>query len=78
VHCWQVFGLAGVRTFPTDHRFPVALTSALMMVFVPAYRCGAVPDLHRIPSFHADDFDHQHTNSDHNIQYLPYHVNTTY
>jgi hypothetical protein len=28
-----------------------------MTAFVPTYRCGAAPDLHRIPSFHADDLN---------------------
>jgi hypothetical protein len=50
----QVFGLAGYLVAPAsqsglspwldDYR-----TSASVGAFVPAYRCGAVPDLRRIP-----------------------------
>ena len=36
--------------FPTDPRFPFYERTVLLWVFVPAYRCGAVPDLHRVPS----------------------------
>ena len=36
---------------PTCRGFPVPCgTSALLTAFVPVYRCGAVPDSHRIPS----------------------------
>ena len=50
---WQVFGLAGVA----DQRdrnfywpiFPVSEKTSGIWVFDPAYRCGAVPDSHRIP-----------------------------
>jgi len=50
---WQVFGLAGVA----DQRdrnfywpiFPVSEKTGGIWVFDPAYRCGAVPDSHRIP-----------------------------
>jgi len=50
-HDWQVFGLAGAHPIgaPNGRRFPVVKTSALTAV-VPAYRCGTVPDSHRVPS----------------------------
>jgi hypothetical protein len=43
----QVFGLAGYLLAPASQFMaePVLYVGA----FVPAYRCGAVPDLHRIP-----------------------------
>ncbi len=44
---WQVFGLTG-STYLSD--FPGASPS-VASTFVPAYRCGAVPDSHRIPLF---------------------------
>ncbi len=44
----QVFGLTGIFHFPTGRRFP-AIRQCLMTAFVPAYRCGAVPDSHRVP-----------------------------
>src|SRR5580658_840128 len=46
---------AGLRTRrrglgpPTGRRFPVFMRPVLMTAFVPAYRCGAVPDFHRVP-----------------------------
>jgi hypothetical protein len=42
---WQVFGLCRLPTcsgFPASRPVPNG-------VFVPAYRCGAAPDSHRIP-----------------------------
>jgi len=53
--CGQVFGLAGktyrcmigVSTNPSS-RFG---ENQCVWAFVPAYRCGAVPDSHRIPSW---------------------------
>jgi hypothetical protein len=48
----QVFGLAGAQLFllavtsQLTHREPVLTNTA----FVPAHRCGTVPDSHRIPS----------------------------
>jgi hypothetical protein len=47
---WQVFGLAGCLLAPASR--PMA-EPVLVGVFVPAYRCGAVPASHRIP-FSAD------------------------
>jgi len=54
---WQVFGLMGVSM---KYRFLLATTSrrnaqlrlgsVFIVAFVPTYRCGAAPDLHRIPS----------------------------
>src|ERR1700739_3340619 len=51
---------AGLRTrrhapggAPNGRRFPVSVlskTSALLTAVVPAYRCGTVPDSHRVPS----------------------------
>ena len=43
----QVFGLAGYLLTPASQfrAEPVPLVGA----FVPAHRCGAVPDFHRIP-----------------------------
>ena len=34
--------------FPTDPRFPFYERTVPLWVFVPVYRCGAVPDLHRV------------------------------
>jgi hypothetical protein len=50
---WQVFGLAGLAG-QTDRSFywpifPVFEKTSGIWVFDPAYRCGAVPDLHRVP-----------------------------
>ena len=51
--------LAGLRTHerghlggqPTFHRFPIATGDQCFMTgFVFIYRCGAVPDLHQVPS----------------------------
>ncbi len=46
--------MAGLRTYglqlaPTRRGFP-AVASAMIATFVPVYRCGAVPDSHRVPS----------------------------
>ncbi len=35
---------------PTDRRFPDLRGPVLLTAFVPAYRCGTVPDSHRVPS----------------------------
>jgi hypothetical protein len=57
-HFWQVFGLAGCLMAPASSRgvIPDLLSgwntfaaSASIGVFVPAYRCGAVPEVRRIP-----------------------------
>src|SRR5208282_1179806 len=49
---WQVFGLAGVAT---GRLLAIASQAdqaqCLMMAFVPAHRCGAVPVSHRVPSY---------------------------
>ena len=50
--CWQVFGLASTSAFAA---FLLSTASQLQRAsacrgFVPAYRCGAVPELHRVPS----------------------------
>jgi hypothetical protein len=42
---WQVFGLC--RLIPT--RQTSQAQAQCHLAFVPAYRCGAVPDFHRIP-----------------------------
>jgi hypothetical protein len=34
----------------TSHRFPTLSSQCLLMAVVSAYRCGAVPDFHRVPS----------------------------
>src|SRR4029079_7043130 len=50
---WQVFGLASVPALgrlPNVHRFPVANDQCVLVDFVLAYRCGAAPDSHRVPS----------------------------
>ena len=49
---WQVFGLAGVAGH-TDRSFywpifPVSEKTSGIWAFDPAYRCGAVPDSHRV------------------------------
>jgi len=45
--------VAGLRTcrLPTGSSFPVGEDQCCGGAFVPAYRCGAVPDSHRIPIF---------------------------
>ena len=54
--------LAGLRTrrrapggAPSGRRFPVSvlLRPVLLTAVVPAYRCGTVPDSHRVPSYEA-------------------------
>jgi hypothetical protein len=50
---WQVFGLAGMadqndRCFYWPI-FPVSEKTSAIGAFDPAYRCGAVPDSHRVP-----------------------------
>jgi len=50
---WQVFGLAGSAHL-NDARFYLPIFPALqktsgVWAFVPVYRCGAVPDSHRVP-----------------------------
>ncbi len=49
----QVFGLAGadntVHLTAIASRLASKANQCLMMAFVPAYRCGAVPEFHRIP-----------------------------
>jgi hypothetical protein len=44
---WQVFGLC--RIGPSCPDFPEFLAPVSSWAFVPAYRCGTVPDSHRIP-----------------------------
>ena len=58
---WQVFGLASAPSpAPTVHRFPTA-RSVRDVEVVLAYRCGAVPGLHRVPfSAHGITRGHQH------------------
>src|ERR1700743_1229747 len=50
---------AGLRTHrhapggaPTGRRFPI-LRPVLVTAVVPVYRCGTVPDSHRVPSYEA-------------------------
>lgn len=45
----QVFGLTGVTASPTRYGFPAFDASAFVVAFVPVYRCGSVPDSHRVP-----------------------------
>ncbi len=45
---WQVFGLASSPNGSYCPRFPTGVSAFVEVVL--AYRCGAVPDLHRIPS----------------------------
>ncbi len=52
----QVFGLMNIRTAAElqYHLLTIAsrvLTQCLVMVVVFNYRCGTVPDSHRVPSF---------------------------
>jgi len=49
--CRQVFGLADEdqRDPPTRSRFPAAEGQCMWVLSFPLYRCGAVPDSHRIP-----------------------------
>jgi hypothetical protein len=51
---------AGLRTYgqavlcaadPTGRRFPARWGQCLVTTVVPDYRCGAVPESHRVPSF---------------------------
>lgn len=44
---WQVFGLTGSYLLA---RLPKRHALSVVVAFVPAYRCGAVPESHRIPS----------------------------
>lgn len=58
-HRRQVFGLTGVslalaRSGPSfGHRFPGRVPQCDLVTVVPAHRCGAVPDSHRVPSCRA-------------------------
>jgi hypothetical protein len=45
----QVFGLAGLSFLLASASRLGAKPVRLNEAFVPAYRCGAAPDLHRIP-----------------------------
>ena len=50
--CWQVFGLANLAAggrMPTVRRFPGRLAQCILAEVVFAYRCGAVPEFHRVP-----------------------------
>jgi len=53
---WQVFGLAGWSRHQIEMDLPAAASQALcgaqcfIAAFVPAYRCGAAPEFHRVPS----------------------------
>src|SRR5690606_7516428 len=52
---WQVFGLAGSSSVPEDAYWPSLPGSGTsdpvrVTAVVPAHRCGAVPDSHRVPS----------------------------
>ena len=52
--CWQVFGLAGRLLAPASQSrshpwLDLSLSSASVGAFVPVYRCGAVPEVRRIP-----------------------------
>jgi hypothetical protein len=49
---WQVFGLVGAHRWPVDLLAVAsqAVRPVLMTAVVPTYRCGAVPDSHRVPS----------------------------
>jgi hypothetical protein len=49
--------------FPTNPRFPSYERTVPLWVFVPVYRCGAVPDLHRVPSRRPCRDRHQRTAS---------------
>ena len=53
----QVFGLAGRLLAPASRTMagPVLAGGA----FVPAYRCGAVPDSHRIPFSARSKIEHR-------------------
>jgi hypothetical protein len=76
---WQVFGLTG-RANRNDRCFywpifPVSEKTSGIWVFDPAYRCGAVPDSHRVP-FNVPLERHQQTV--HNTKRSSLTVNTTY
>lgn len=53
----QVFGLAGTASPKGVHLLAVASRTrsgpVRMTAVVPAHRCGAVPDFHRVPSYDA-------------------------
>ncbi len=58
VHHRKVFGLTSekpLRALPTDHSFPEDKLPVHEVGFVLAYRCGAVPESHRIPFHDGDD-----------------------
>jgi len=48
---WQVFGLC--RFNPTRRTSQSLSTPVSSWAFVPAYRCGAIPEFHRIPYYHS-------------------------
>ena len=76
---WQVFGLADLRAgawlcsvadpVPTGRRFPPAwCEQCLMTAVVSAYRCGAVPDSHRVPSCPGDRLRGLRTSKRHHMR----------
>lgn len=49
--CFNAYAQNLIINFPTFRRFPrLKKTSVPLANFVPDYRCGTVPELHRIPS----------------------------
>ena len=40
---------AGTGASPSSRRFPSRAGLSALTAFVPAYRCGAVPEFHRVP-----------------------------
>lgn len=47
--CWQVFGLTSTAALPTYSPLLPSLSASALSGFVLVYRCGAVPDFHRVP-----------------------------
>jgi hypothetical protein len=58
----RAYERSGERRVPNVHRFPVPEEPVRYVEFVLDYRCGAAPEVRRVPfSAHGRSREHQHT-----------------